>query len=388
MQITANCLSPPAPPMAEMQKAMDKHKITGVEELVWTTWDPQFADSEKMIMQFMNEEGLTPETGIDHIRFQKLLVKMEKYPIHVKGFLIKSWALFEGMEKEESIPYTLNLLRDLLDNPSLTPYQYVDALNWYTGAIKDHRPAYPLAIEALKKAQKRKDLTRDQMFYIDTQLAYFEKEEDGVRCLERLIKKYPDKRQCIGICGEQFAIGCRNDEKAFETYKKVVELCPEMMDDPISLLNYSHHCCNMEKPKEVLEFLLRYIKAHPNDVDALEILRATASIYNHLDEHEMAAEMWNKIVDFDVPEALLSDSIKKLKETAKMNAQNAADRAASGWKRNNDFKLPEKVFWTPLLIALVVLDISFVLLLVFLYARHLKRSRSNNNDTQGSDDEK
>ncbi|MDR1583789.1 MAG: hypothetical protein LBS55_11155, partial [Prevotellaceae bacterium] len=299
-------------------------ELSGRTEEVWdinendkSTKD-HFLLLKGIIEQFVKKEGIAGFEEIDYKLFPKFLKEMESFPHNIKDLITLNWAdLHCDDNNDMAREYARNLVKTILESPHLTTAQYVNVLSRYTTMT-----AYSdAAISLLKKAQKRSDLTRDQRFFVDAKLAYYDALNNGPKYLQKLIKDYPDKRQCVGIAGEQIALRYRSSvnapqdakEKALECYTTVMKLCPEMYNEASSLLGYTTTCREGGKPKIVLDYLRRYIDAHPKEPDTLEVLLTLAYIYHDdLEEYETAVQIWDELVEFDVPESLLTDYLKEI----------------------------------------------------------------------------
>ncbi|MDR1959442.1 MAG: hypothetical protein LBQ54_10460 [Planctomycetaceae bacterium] len=149
------------------------------------------------------------------------------------------------------------ILEEPINDSSLSSSDFIHVLNVYTFYLLYSESS----IKALKAAQKRKDLDREQMFYVDARLAVFTVCENGLQSLEKLLAKYPEKRQCVAICGEQMALeydGVRcgeNTQSAYKCYQRIFEFCPEMRNEPQTLLNFTFICERAGKVAEVLPLL-------------------------------------------------------------------------------------------------------------------------------------
>jgi tetratricopeptide (TPR) repeat protein len=354
MSMTITCLAPPSSSPLVLSKDEEQYLLK--------------------IKDFLKQEGVDFLINVTPDQLEIILNTIQSAR-DLKNSIIIQWSCFNGVKYSvESLAQLDSLLRD----SDIGIIQYIEALNAYTVL----QPYSSSSIKFLRSALTRKDLNDDQRFYLDARLAVFTTKESGLESFESLIKRYPNKRQCVAICGEQIALEYRgnignNIQKSMECYSKVFELCPEMAEEALSLLGYATICCEAGKPKTALDYLIRYADAHPQELDTLEILQTLASIYHDdLEEYDKAAQTWNKIVEFVVPESLLTKEIKNMKQRAKTNRETAISFVQSGRKKDVHFELQPRVFWTSSRIVVMTLNVFFIVSIVLFYNWQWKHTRN------------
>jgi tetratricopeptide (TPR) repeat protein len=247
------------------------------------------------------------------------IVENEPEKKRLQEAILLSWA-DENVSKSPT--EVKQLLESFLQDENLSQSDFIHLLNHYTVLF----PYTDFSIKQLQNAQKRKDLNIDQQFYVETRLAVFTVCKNGLQSLEKLIKKYPERRQCVALCGEQIALEyvgnlCNDADSAYQCYQRVFEFCPELKNEPSSLLSFTVICQQLEKFQEVVPLLKNFSDMNPLNLRTLDVLTILATIcMNDTKDYTMAYECYKKIVNY---EGLLTPEMKIKKELAKKNMQTA-----------------------------------------------------------------
>jgi hypothetical protein len=151
-----------------------------------------------------------------------------------------------------------------------------------------------------------------------------------------------------------------DNESAYKCYKRVFDICPEMLAEPKSLLSFSTICQQVCKSNEIVPILKKFVDTNLLNPNTPEILLVLATIcMEETKDYKMAYECYQKISNYQGP---ITPQIMKLKELSNKNMKIAFalyEKGDDGQLKTAPIQQP--TYWSIKQLAFISLGLVMIL---------------------------